>query len=83
MATHQLDSSRQKTPNSDHDARRSRVGCGGRLLGHLPLSLGQLAGAPAAELDECIVAVQEHRQETEKRAGKQRGTEGTLGEKNS
>ena len=69
MATHWIDSSHQKAKKSDHDAGRSGVRCAGRLLGHLPLSLGQLAGAPAAELDECIVAVQEHRQETEKCAG--------------
>ena len=44
---------------------------GGGLLGDLPLPLGELAGAPAAELDERIVAVQDHRQEAEKGAGAQ------------
>jgi hypothetical protein len=42
---------------------------GGGLLGDLPLPLSELASAPAAELDERIVAVQDHRQEAEKGAG--------------
>ena len=45
---------------------------GGSLLGDLPLSLGELAGAPAPELDEGVEAVQEHGQEAEKGAGSQR-----------
>ncbi len=42
---------------------------GGGLLGDLPFPLSELPRAPAAELDERIVAVQDHRQEAEKGAG--------------
>jgi hypothetical protein len=53
---------------------RSSITSGGGLLRHFPLTLGQLTSTPSAELDECVVAVQEHGHKAEKGAGSQSGT---------
>lgn len=47
-----------------------RIICG-RLL-HNPLPLGQLPRPPPLEFDECIVAIDAHGDEAEKRRGAQR-----------